>query len=176
MTRDCGWHNLFFPIQFHRSASFLLIPSLLSPCPALVSVAVMNTVAKSNSSRKAGSQGRNWSRDYGGTLLTGLLPFPVAYSACFLIQPRTTHLGWYLSPSPPGELGLPTAILIHQESVPTTCPQEVWGRHFLNLGSSFQITRLCQVDKKKKLASLSPFHFSNFRSYRYQATKASLFR
>jgi hypothetical protein len=43
-----------------------------------------------NSSR---SGSRSWCRGHGGMLLTGLLP--LACSACFLIEPKTTISGWY---------------------------------------------------------------------------------
>jgi hypothetical protein len=49
--------------------------------------------------------GRSWCRGHGGVLLTGLLP--LACSACFLIEPRTTSLGM----APP-TMGPPT--LDHQ--------------------------------------------------------------
>jgi len=54
-------------------------------------------------SHRSGS--RSWCRGHGGMLLTGLLP--LACSACFLIEPRTTSpgmapltMGWVLPPWP----------------------------------------------------------------------------
>lgn len=45
--------------------------------------------------------GRNWSRNHGRMLLTGLVP--VAFSVCFLLQPRPPCLGTaqFTGPGPP---------------------------------------------------------------------------
>jgi hypothetical protein len=49
-------------------------------------------ITKGSQDWNSGSSGsRSWCRDHGGMLFTGLLP--LAYSACFLIEPKTTSPG-----------------------------------------------------------------------------------
>jgi hypothetical protein len=85
-----------------------------------------------NSSR---SGSRSWCRGHGGMLLTGLLP--LACSACFFIEPKSTSPGME-----PTTMGPPAWSLI--EKMPYSW---ISWRHFLK-GSSFLCdnSSLCQVD------------------------------
>jgi hypothetical protein len=93
------------------------------------------------------SQGRNWGRDHGRMLHTGLLS--LACSLCFLIHPRTTCPG--LIP-PTVAWALPHQSLILKMSHRLACRPN-WLQHFLNWGSLFPSdSSLHQVDTK--LASM----------------------
>jgi hypothetical protein len=85
--------------------------------------------------------GRSWCRGHGRVLLTGLLP--LACSACFLIEPRTTSPG--LAPPTMG-WALPSWSLI--KKTPYSC---ISWRHFLK-GGSFLCgnSSLCQVDTQNQ--------------------------
>ena len=87
-----------------------------------------------NSSR---SGSRSWCRGHGGMWLTGLLP--LACSACFLIEPKTTSLGWHHP-----QWALPPWSLIEK-----TPYRWISWRHFLKRGSFLcDNSSLCQVDTK----------------------------
>jgi hypothetical protein len=96
-----------------------------------------------NSSR---SESRSWCWGHGGMLLTGLLP--LAHSACFLIEPKTTtHNG----PSHPWSL---------IEKMPYSW---ISWRHFLK-GVSFLCdnSSLCQVDIQNQPLQLFSDHHNPF--------------
>lgn len=79
-----------------------------------------------------GCQSRNWSRNMEDCCL-------VFCSACCLIHPLTTCLGWAWA-------------LPHQSPITIShrlAYRLVLQRHFLNCGSFFLITILCQLDQKR---------------------------
>ena len=82
---------------------------------------------------KAGPQGRNWSKDYGGVLLTGSLL--MACSACFLTQPRTTS---------PGEAPPTVGCVLPYLSIIKKMPSETcnYGAIFAGDIPSSQMTKL----------------------------------
>jgi hypothetical protein len=91
-----------------------------------------------NSSR---SGSRRWCRGYGGMLLTGLLP--LACSACFLVEPKTTSPG--IAP-PIMAWALPPWSLI--EEMPYSW---ISWRNFLKGGSFLcDNSSLCQVDTQNQ--------------------------
>jgi hypothetical protein len=82
-------------------------------------------------------EGRDWCRGHGGVLLTGLLP--MACSACFLIQLRSSSPGMAGWVRPHGSL---------TEKMPYSC---ISWRHFLPWDSFLSDDfSLCQVDRQNQ--------------------------
>jgi len=100
--------------------------------------------AGTHSGQELGS--RSWCRGHGGMLLTGLLP--LACSAYFLIEPRTTSPG--MAPPTMGWT------LPHWSLIKKMPYSWISWRHFLNWGSFLcDNSRLCQVDTQNQPVQVS---------------------